>query len=71
MIYQKLIVTDQSYEVSCQDIYFVPCPMKFSYPHAVVCDAFISKANKKFPIVPQRPNILSSYLYTFPRLVNK
>ena len=22
--------TDQSYEVSCQDINFVPCPMRFS-----------------------------------------
>ena len=30
MIYRKLIVTDQSYEVSCQDINFVPCPMRFS-----------------------------------------
>ena len=30
MIYWKLIVTDQSYEVSCQDINFVPCPMRFS-----------------------------------------
>ena len=32
MIYRKLIVTDQSYEVSCQDINFVPCPMRFSCP---------------------------------------
>ena len=32
MIYQKLIITDQSYEVSCQDINFVPCPMRFSCP---------------------------------------
>ena len=32
MIYQKLIMTDQSYEVSCQDINFVPCPMRFSCP---------------------------------------
>ena len=32
MFYRKLIVTDQSYEVSCQDIDFVPCPMKFSCP---------------------------------------
>ena len=32
MIYQKLIITDQSYEVSCQDISFVPCPMRFSCP---------------------------------------
>ena len=32
MIYQKLIVTYQSYEVSCQDINFVPCPMRFSCP---------------------------------------
>ena len=32
MIYKKLIITDQSYEVSCQDIYFVPCPVRLSYP---------------------------------------
>ena len=32
MIYWNLIVTDQSYEVSCQDINFVPCPMRFSWP---------------------------------------
>ena len=32
MIYQKLIITDQSYEVSCQDTNFVPCPMRFSCP---------------------------------------
>ena len=32
MIYQKLIITDQSYEVSCQGINFVPCPMRFSCP---------------------------------------
>ena len=36
MIYQKLKITnqsyDQSYEVSCQDINFVPCPMRFSCP---------------------------------------
>ena len=32
MNYRKLIVTDQSYEVSCQDIYFVPCPMRLSCP---------------------------------------
>ena len=32
MIYRKLIVTDQSYEVSCQDANFVPCPMRFSFP---------------------------------------
>ena len=32
MIYLKLIVTDQSYEVSCQAINFVPCPMRLSYP---------------------------------------
>ena len=32
MVYWKLIVTDQSYEVSCQDINFVPCPMRFSWP---------------------------------------
>ena len=32
MIYQKLIITDQSYEVSCQDINFVPCHMRFSWP---------------------------------------
>ena len=30
MIYQKLIITDRSYEVSCQDINFVSCPMRFS-----------------------------------------
>ena len=30
MIYQTLIRTDQSYEVSCQDINFVPCPMRFN-----------------------------------------
>ena len=30
MFYQKLIITDQSYEVSCQNINFVPCPMRFS-----------------------------------------
>ena len=32
MIYRKLIVVDQSYEVSFQDINFVPCPMRFSCP---------------------------------------
>ena len=32
MIYWKLIVTDQSYEVSCTDINFVPRPMRFSCP---------------------------------------
>ena len=32
MIYQKLIITDQSYEVSCQDINFVPYSMRFSCP---------------------------------------
>ena len=32
MIYWKLIVTDQSYEVSWQDINLVPCPMRFSCP---------------------------------------
>ena len=32
MVYQKLIITDQSYEVSCQDINFDPCPMRFSCP---------------------------------------
>ena len=32
MIYQKLIITDQSYEISCQDINFVLCPMRFSCP---------------------------------------
>ena len=32
MNYQKLIITDQSYEVSCQDINFVPCPIRFSCP---------------------------------------
>ena len=35
MIYWKLIVTDQSYEVSCTDINFVPCPMRFSCPTQV------------------------------------
>ena len=29
MIYRKLIVPGQSYEVSCQDINFVPCLMRF------------------------------------------
>ena len=58
MICQKLIITDQIYEVSCQDIHFVPCPMIFSCPvekknllekmfavagyHTVICDPFIS-----------------------------
>ena len=37
MIYWKLIVTDQSYEVSCQDINFVPCPMRFSCPTQGSC----------------------------------
>ena len=32
MINQKLIITDQSYELSCKDINFVPCPMRFSCP---------------------------------------
>ena len=32
MINQKLIITDQSYEVSCQDMNFVPCPMRLSCP---------------------------------------
>ena len=32
MIYQKLLITDQSYEVSSQDINFVPCPMRFNRP---------------------------------------
>ena len=32
MIYHKLIINDQSYEVSCQDTNFVPCPMRFSCP---------------------------------------
>ena len=32
MIYQKLIITDQSSEVSCQDINFVLCPMRLSCP---------------------------------------
>ena len=32
MIYLKLIVTDKSYEVSCQDINFVPSPMRLSCP---------------------------------------
>ena len=32
MIYWKLKVTDQSYEVSFQHINFVPCPMRFSCP---------------------------------------
>ena len=30
MIYRRLIVTDQSYEVSCHDKNFVLCPKKFS-----------------------------------------
>ena len=30
MIYWKLIVADQSYEVSYQDINFVLCPIMFS-----------------------------------------
>ena len=32
MIYWKLTVTDQSYEVFCTDINFVPRPMRFSCP---------------------------------------
>ena len=32
MIYWKLIVTDQSYEVSCHDKNFDPSPMRFSCP---------------------------------------
>ena len=32
LIYRKLIVTDQSNEVSCLDKNFVPCPMRFSCP---------------------------------------
>ena len=32
MIYRRLIVTDQSYEESCQDINFVLCHMRFSRP---------------------------------------
>ena len=32
MIYRKLIITDQSYEVSCRAINFVPRPMRFSCP---------------------------------------
>ena len=32
MSYRKLIVADQSYEVFCQDINFVPCPISFSCP---------------------------------------
>ena len=31
MIYWKLIVTDQSYEVSCQDINVVPCHFGTSF----------------------------------------
>ena len=30
MIYRKLIVIDQNYEVSCPDINFVPCPMRLN-----------------------------------------
>ena len=30
MIYRKLIVTYQNYEVSCQDLNFVPCPMRLA-----------------------------------------
>ena len=30
MIYQKIIVTDQSYEVSCHDKNFIPCPMSLA-----------------------------------------
>ena len=30
MIYWKLIVTDQSYEVSSHDKKFVPCPIRFN-----------------------------------------
>ena len=32
MIYLKLIVTDQSYEVSSHDLNFVPGHMRFSSP---------------------------------------
>ena len=32
MIYRRLIVTVQSYEVSCHDKNFVLCPMRFSCP---------------------------------------
>ena len=32
MIYQRLIVTDQSYEVSCHDKKIVLCPRRFSCP---------------------------------------
>ena len=32
MIYQKLIITDESYEISCRDINFVPWPIRFSCP---------------------------------------
>ena len=32
LIYRKLIVIDQSYEVSCHDKNFVPCPLRFSCP---------------------------------------
>ena len=32
MNYQRLIVTDQIYEVSCHDKNFVLCPMRFSCP---------------------------------------
>ena len=32
MISQKLIITDQSYEVSYQNINFVPCLRRFSCP---------------------------------------
>ena len=32
MIHRKLIVTDQSYEMSCHEKNCVPCPMRFSCP---------------------------------------
>ena len=40
MIYRRLVVTDQSYEVSCYDIFFLSL-RKSASDHAVVCDAFI------------------------------
>ena len=36
MIYRRLIVTDQSYEVSCHDKNFVLCTMRFSCPAGVI-----------------------------------
>ena len=38
LIYRKFIVTDQSYNMSCHDKNFVPCPTRFSCP---ACDPWI------------------------------